>query len=137
MNNTYTFADEEVAMIYATELNEDAKRVFDWVCYTLNCAGYVPLIFRGTDTEISFFMRKIKGARLTFRYHDYQKLVFWTNFLFKVQQKHWPLKLVEDIMGGSRVEYMTLSVTNELTPNVHENEEMVGLPHDIFLDQVS
>ena len=101
---------EEFGPKNVEKMNKTAKKIFNWLCYTLNCAGYVPHIFECTPNEMRFTLRKVNGTKVRLRFDVQVKLVSIANYFFRVTQNNWPVRIEEDMVGGEYLHSYTIKV---------------------------
>jgi hypothetical protein len=111
-------------------LNNMSKRIFEWVCFTMNIGGYVPHIYEMDKNSIRFVIRRLAGTRCTLSFQAQIKIASIANMMFRVKQKTWPIAIMRDIAEGKYLEFWRINVTGEtrkVTEDINEDD-------DIFVD---
>jgi hypothetical protein len=102
------------------------KRIFNWLCYTLNEAGYVPHIFECTNNEMIFVLRRISGSKKEISFHFNVKMVMFANNIFRINQPMWPVRCYDDTMGGKHITCYKITCTGKERPINKTYEESVA-----------
>lgn len=130
--------DNEINPEDLEKMNKDPKRIFEWICFTLNQAGYVPHIYEIDRKSMKFVMRKISGTKVNVRFDIQMKIVSLANFLFRVKQQNWPVVVTQDIQNCQYLSFWRINVTGEARDIMEEfdasnpfvvSEELTTLSH--------
>lgn len=106
------------------KVNPDAIKIFQWFTYTLNMAGHVPHIYETDEQGVTFLIRKMKGTKINIRWDLKLKMVSLANFIFRSNQKTWPIKVLTDIQGGEYINYFAIKLSEKLRPICENHPEM-------------
>jgi hypothetical protein len=109
-----SITDEDVESVCA-----GSRKIFEWFCYTVNCSGYIPHIYEVDPITIRFVLRKIKGSKIFLRRDMQNKMVATANYMFRANQKYWPLRRIEDYHVGATLVYFEIRVEGELL-SIHD-----------------
>ncbi len=121
-------------------LDNTAKRMFEWVCFTMNQGGYVPHIYELDKKSLRFVIRKISGVRCNLSFQTQIKIASIANMMFRVKQKTWPIALMRDTVEGKFLEFWRINVTGEKRSNmelIHETDSDDELFVDVSEDDVT
>lgn len=110
MINAHLSLDDSLTKDHVEKLNPAAKEIFQWMAYSLNLGGYVPHVYECNEGEVFFVLRRIKGNKMLMRWDVQRKLVAIANYLFRVKQNYWPVKVIEDVSEGKNYTYFVIKV---------------------------
>lgn len=113
MKNLKISFDSEIDPKYLHSMSKDTIRIFEWVCGTLNVAGYVPHIYEADHKSMKFVLRKFEGAKVNIRFDIQMKIVSLANYIFKVKQQTWPVVVTQDIQDCQLMSFWRINVTGE------------------------
>ncbi len=122
MNDLIISFSEDLSAASIEAMNEISRRIFRWVCFTMNESGHVPHVYKCKDDSLEFVIRKVNGNKMKMRWDLQRRMVSLANYVFRVKQNHWPLRVVEDIVGD---QYMTYFVINAKGKWLHVDESVV------------
>lgn len=120
MNNILmTFNDDETKALF-NKLNPNARRIFDWLCTTFNAAAHIPHIYECGDNKLVFIVRKAKGCRIKLNKEVMNKIVSFSNFIFRIKQPEWPVRYEDDIQGSQILHVFTIKTNGAAVPIIEE-----------------
>jgi len=105
--------NEDVDPSSLEQMNKLPKKIFEWVCYTMNQGGYVPHIYEIDSKSLRFVIRTVAGTKTKLSFQNQIKIASVANHLFKVKQRVWPIAIMRDLCGNQFLDFWKITVTGE------------------------
>lgn len=124
MNNLEIDFAAHTSLEQLLKMNKKALRIFDWICSTLNAAGHVPYIYECEANYMEFLIKKKPGSKISLRWDMQMKIVSFANYMFRIKQKEWPVRLTEDVRENKFIKFFSIKVPEKPDPTFEIQEDL-------------